>query len=250
MAPGAVAAALVEVACTYPTGSEAVTGLAGVDLALFDGQLCAVVGPSGSGKSTLVRCLAGLQAPQRGRVEIGGIDLASLDERARTVLRRRHLGVVLQHGGLHPGFTVRENILLPLTLDHQRVDPAWLDTVVGTLGLGDRLHHRPSELSGGQRTKVALARAIIHRPRVLLADEPTGNLDRSTGAEVLALLHQLAEGHGLCVLVVTHDLRLAAGAPRAVVLRDGLIVADLVPPSWDELAAWAAPLPEVADAVR
>jgi putative ABC transport system ATP-binding protein len=210
----------------YGEGETAVHALRGVTLSFPGGQFAAIMGPSGSGKSTLMHLLAGLDRPTAGSVVVDGSELANLDDKALTRLRRDRLGFVFQAFNLVPVLTAEENILLPLTLAGKKPDREWLDKLIAAVGLGDRLDHRPSELSGGQQQRVAVARALIHRPAVVFADEPTGNLDSASSDEVLALLRQAADEFGQTVVMVTHDAHAASVADRIVVLSDGRIVHD------------------------
>ena len=211
---------------TYGEGETAVHALAGVTLNFPKGQFTAIMGPSGSGKSTLMHLLAGLDKPTSGSVVIDGQELAGLDDKGLTRLRRDRLGFVFQAFNLVPVLTAEENIVLPLTLAGRRPDKQWRDTLIAAVGLGDRLTHRPSELSGGQQQRVAVARALIHRPAVVFADEPTGNLDSQSSDEVLGLLRQAVDEFGQTVVMVTHDAHAASVADRIVVLSDGRIVHD------------------------
>jgi putative ABC transport system ATP-binding protein len=210
----------------YGEGETAVHALRGVSVGFPAGQFAAIMGPSGSGKSTLMHLLAGLDRPTSGSVVVDGSELANLDDKALTRLRRDRLGFVFQAFNLVPVLTAEENIVLPLTLAGRRPDKAWHDTLIGAVGLGDRLTHRPSELSGGQQQRVAVARALIHRPAVVFADESTGNLDSQSSDEVLALLRQAVDAFGQTVVMVTHDAHAASVADRIVVLSDGRIVHD------------------------
>ena len=210
----------------YGEGETAVQALRGVTVALPSGQFAAIMGPSGSGKSTLMHLLAGLDRPTAGSVVVDGAELANLDDRALTRLRRDRLGFVFQAFNLVPVLTAEENIKLPLTLAGKQVDQEWFDRLVDTIGIRDRLTHRPSELSGGQQQRVAVARALVHRPAVLFADEPTGNLDSHASEEVLGLLRQAVDEFGQTVIMVTHDEQAASVADRIVVLRDGEVVQD------------------------
>jgi putative ABC transport system ATP-binding protein len=210
----------------YGEGETAVHALRGVSVAFPAGQFAAIMGPSGSGKSTLMHLLAGLDRPTSGSVVVDGQELAGLDDKRLTQLRRDRLGFVFQSFNLLPVLTARENILLPLTLAGRKVDPEWLDTLIDAVGLRDRLTHRPAELSGGQQQRVAVARALVHRPAVVFADEPTGNLDSRASEEVLALLRQAVADFGQTVVMVTHEPTAAAKADRIVALRDGQIVHD------------------------
>jgi len=222
---------------TYGRGDAAVHALRGVDLDLPTGRFTAVMGPSGSGKSTLMHCLAGLDVPTSGTVYVAGVALESLDDTALTVFRREHVGFVFQSFNLLPMLTAEQNILLPLGLAGRRPAAERFDTVVDTLGLRDRLTHRPSELSGGQQQRVAIARALVSEPAIVFADEPTGNLDSTASAEVLGFLRRSVRELGQTVVMVTHELDAAAYADDVVVLADGRIRAHLTDPTRDELVA-------------
>ena len=211
---------------TYGEGETAVHALAGVTLSFPAGQFTAIMGPSGSGKSTLMHLLAGLDSPSEGSVVVDGQQLSGLGDKGLTELRRDRLGFVFQAFNLVPVLTAEENITLPLALAGRDVDQAWFDKLIDTVGLRDRLTHRPSELSGGQQQRVAVARALIHRPAVLFADEPTGNLDTHSSEEVLNLLRQAVDEFQQTVIMVTHDAQSAAIADRIVILRDGAVVHD------------------------
>jgi len=191
------------------------------------GELTAVMGPSGSGKSTLMHILAGLDRPTSGSVAIDGTDITKLGDNDLTKLRREHIGFIFQFFNLLPMLTAEENITLPLELAGRKVDKEWIDEVIGKLGLSDRRKHRPSELSGGQQQRVAIARALISRPTVIFADEPTGNLDSTTSAEILQLLRQSVSDYGQTTVMVTHDANAAAIADRVLFLADGCIVKEL-----------------------
>ncbi|MEO5633766.1 ABC transporter ATP-binding protein, partial [Gaiella sp.] len=191
------------------------------------GKSTAVMGPSGSGKSTLMHILAGLDKPTSGSVDIAGTEITNLGDNALTMLRREHIGFVFQFFNLLPMLDAKENILLPLTIAGTKPDEGWFEKVVSDVGLQDRLSHRPAELSGGQQQRVAIARALISRPTVLFADEPTGNLDSSTSAEILELLRRSVEEYGQTIVMVTHDARAAAVAHRVLFLADGEIVREL-----------------------
>jgi len=211
----------------YGEGATAVDALRGASLAVEAGQLVAVMGPSGSGKSTLMHILAGLDKPTSGTVSVAGTDITSLADGRLTRLRREHIGFVFQFFNLLPMLTAEENVLLPLTIAGEKPDPAWRDQLLKTVGLDDRREHRPAELSGGQQQRVAIARALISKPTVVFADEPTGNLDSKTGAEILELLRQSVEEMGQTTVMVTHDPRAAAIADRILFLADGRIVREL-----------------------
>jgi putative ABC transport system ATP-binding protein len=210
----------------YGEGETAVHALRDVSVAFPTGQFAAIMGPSGSGKSTLMHLLAGLDSPTSGSVVVDGQELANLDDKGRTRLRRDRIGFVFQAFNLVPVLTADENIRLPLTLAGTKVDREWLDTLIDAVGLRDRLTHRPAELSGGQQQRVAVARALVHRPAVVFADEPTGNLDSRSSEEVLGLLRQAVDAFGQTVVMVTHEPHAASHADRIVVLRDGAIVHD------------------------
>jgi putative ABC transport system ATP-binding protein len=210
----------------YGEGETAVHALRGITTGFPSGQFAAIMGPSGSGKSTLMHLLAGLDRPTAGSVVVDGSELANLDDKALTRLRRDRLGFVFQAFNLVPVLTAEENITLPLTLAGKKPDREWLEKLIAAVGLGDRLDHRPSELSGGQQQRVAVARALIHRPAVVFADEPTGNLDSKSSDEVLALLRQAVDEFDQTVVMVTHDAHAASVADRIVVLNDGQIVHD------------------------
>jgi putative ABC transport system ATP-binding protein len=210
----------------YGDGSTAVDALRGVSLDVERGQLMAVMGPSGSGKSTLMHILAGLDKPTSGDVEIGGTDITELGDTALTRLRREHIGFVFQFFNLLPMLTAEENVLLPLTIAGEKPERPWLDELLEKTGLAERRTHRPSELSGGQQQRVAIARALVSRPTVVFADEPTGNLDSQTSAEILELLRHAVDEYGQTVVMVTHDATAAALADRILFLADGLIVRD------------------------
>jgi putative ABC transport system ATP-binding protein len=211
----------------YGTGDTAVDALRGVSVDITAGRLTAVMGPSGSGKSTLMHILAGLDKPTAGEVSVAGIDISALDDTELTKLRRDHIGFIFQFFNLLPMLTAAENIALPLKLAGQKPDPEWLDELVRTVGLGDRLTHRPSELSGGQQQRVAVARALISHPSVMFADEPTGNLDSTTSGEILRLLRDSVDTLGQTTVMVTHDAHAAAIADRVLFLADGEIVRDI-----------------------
>ena len=224
--PEAVVAA-AGVVRRYGEGDTAVHALRGVSVEIAAGKLTAVMGPSGSGKSTLMHILAGLDTPTAGDVSVAGVDLTGLSDTELTTLRRDHIGFIFQFFNLLPMLTAAENIALPLKLAGGRPDPRWFEELVATVGLGDRLSHRPAELSGGQQQRVAVARALISRPTVMFADEPTGNLDSTTSGEILALLRDSVDTFGQTTVMVTHDAHAAAIADRVLFLADGHIVRDL-----------------------
>ncbi|MGZ4447091.1 MAG: ABC transporter ATP-binding protein [Nocardioides sp.] len=220
---------------TYGSGQALVTALDDVSLDLEEGEFTAVMGPSGSGKSTLMHCCAALDTADSGSVLLGEQDLTTLKDKALTRLRRDEIGFVFQSFNLVPTLTAEENILLPLAIAGRKVDREWYAEVVATVGLGDRLGHKPQELSGGQQQRVAVARALVSRPRIVFADEPTGNLDSRSGAEVLELLRTSATDHGQTVVMVTHDPVAAAYTDRVVFLADGRVVGELRDPSRDQV---------------
>ncbi len=226
-APAAVAVEARDVARRYGEGETAVDALRGVDLEVRSGELVAVMGPSGSGKSTLMHILAGLDKPTAGTVSIAGIEITGLDDGKLTRLRRDHIGFVFQFFNLLPMLDAEENVVLPLTISGEKPDRAWLDSLLGEMGLTERRRHRPAELSGGQQQRVAIARALVSRPTILFADEPTGNLDSKTGGEILDLLRASADAYGQTTVMVTHEARAAAIADRILFLADGLIVKEL-----------------------
>jgi putative ABC transport system ATP-binding protein len=211
----------------YGEGDTAVDALRGVSLDVTRGQLTAVMGPSGSGKSTLMHILAGLDRPTEGTVSIDGTEITTLGDNDLTKLRRRHIGFIFQFFNLLPMLTAEENILLPLELAGTKRDKQWTDGLIDKVGLDDRRKHRPSELSGGQQQRVAIARALVSRPTVMFADEPTGNLDSQTSAEILRLLAESVQDFGQTTVMVTHDAHAAAIADRVLFLADGLIVREL-----------------------
>jgi putative ABC transport system ATP-binding protein len=215
------------VARRYGEGETAVDALNGVSVDIERARLTAVMGPSGSGKSTLMHILAGLDKPTAGRVQVAGTEITTLGDNDLTKLRREHIGFVFQFFNLLPMLNARENITLPLTIAGEKPDQAWVQKVVSDVGLEDRLDHRPSELSGGQQQRVAIARALVSKPTVLFADEPTGNLDSTTGQEILQLLRASVDSIGQTTVMVTHDARAAAIADRILFLADGCIVREM-----------------------
>jgi putative ABC transport system ATP-binding protein len=210
----------------YGEGDAAVEALRGVTLDIERGRLTAVVGPSGSGKSTLMHLLAGLDRPTEGSVAVDGVDLASLNDTQLTKLRRRHVGFVFQFFNLLPMLTAEENVVLPLSLAGEKPERAWIEQVLERVGLDGRRTHRPAELSGGQQQRVAVARALISRPTVLFADEPTGNLDSATGREILTLIRESVDDYGQTTVMVTHDPRASEIADRVVHIADGVVLRD------------------------
>jgi putative ABC transport system ATP-binding protein len=225
------AARIVDGVKVYGTGDTAVTALDHVAVEFATGTLTAVMGPSGSGKSTLLHCMAGLDRLTAGSAFIAETDLSSLDDRALTLLRRDRIGFVFQSYNLVPTLTARENICLPLTLAGRRPDPTFFADLIGALRIGDRLAHRPGELSGGQQQRVAVARALITRPALVFADEPTGNLDSRSAHELLAEIRAAVDRYGQSVVMVTHDPGAAGWADRVVLLADGRVVGELARPT-------------------
>jgi putative ABC transport system ATP-binding protein len=215
----------------YGSGDTAVRALDDVTIEFMDGQFTAIMGPSGSGKSTLMHCLAGLDTLTSGRIFLAGVDLSTLNDRALTLMRRDKVGFVFQAYNLIPTLTALENIVLPASLAGTRPDEDWLDSVIATVGLRDRLAHRPAELSGGQQQRVAVGRALASRPAAVFADEPTGNLDSRAGAEILGFLGRATRELGQTIVMVTHDPVAASYADRAVFLADGKVVGDLDRPT-------------------
>jgi putative ABC transport system ATP-binding protein len=234
-APPALAARAVT--RVYGEGETAVHALQGVTLDVPTGQFTAIMGPSGSGKSTLMHLLAGLDRPTEGTVHIGGEDVGAMSDGDLTKLRRKHIGFVFQAFNLLPVLSAEENITLPLQIAGAKIDREALDRLLERIGLDDRRDHRPSELSGGQQQRVAIARSLVTRPTVLLADEPTGNLDSKSGHEVLDLLRQAVDVDGQTTVMVTHDPRAASTADRVLFLADGRIVGDLADPAEEQIVA-------------
>jgi len=235
-APSLVAAArAVELSKIYGEGDAAVRALDGVSVEFERGRYTAIMGPSGSGKSTLLHCMAGLDAPTSGQVFIGDVDLTMLSEKALTLLRRRKVGVVFQAYNLVPTLTAAENITLPLDIAGEEPETAWFDRVVDTVGIRDRLSHRPAELSGGQQQRVASARALVSRPEIVFADEPTGNLDSKSGQEILTFLRSAVKDHGQTIVMVTHDASAASFADRIVFLGDGKVVDEMLDPTTERV---------------
>jgi putative ABC transport system ATP-binding protein len=227
----AVVASAEGVSKCHGTGPTAVRALDEVSLAIPAGSFTAVTGPSGSGKSTLLHCMAGLDRPTAGRIVLGGIELTGLNDRQLTRLRRDRVGFVFQAFNLVPTLTARENIVLPLEIAGRAAEPGWLEELVSALSIGHRLRHRPDELSGGEQQRVAVARALVSRPDVIFADEPTGNLDSRTGHELLSLVADAVERYHQTVVMVTHDPGVAARADRVVFLVDGRVADDLAGPT-------------------
>ncbi len=224
-APGVVSARnLIK---RYGQGDAHVDALRGISLEIEEARMTAVMGPSGSGKSTLMHILAGLDQPTEGTVTIAGLEISSMSDGELTRLRRRHIGFVFQFFNLLPMLTAEENIVLPLSIAGEKTDRAWLEELLETVGVADRRSHRPSELSGGQQQRVSIARALLPRPTVLFADEPTGNLDSSTSQDVLGLLRSSVDEFGQTIVMVTHDPQAAAQADRILFLADGRIVKEI-----------------------
>jgi putative ABC transport system ATP-binding protein len=211
----------------YGEGETAVDALRGVSLDVPKGQLTAVMGPSGSGKSTLMHILAGLDKPTSGEVTIAGTEISKLNDTELTKLRREHIGFIFQFFNLLPMLNAEENVVLPLSIAGEKPDKAWVNELMGRIGLKDRAKHRPSELSGGQQQRVAIGRALASRPTIVFADEPTGNLDSKTSGEILELMRSSVDTYQQTTVMVTHDPRAAAIADRILFLADGLIVRDL-----------------------
>jgi putative ABC transport system ATP-binding protein len=225
--PSAAVLAAAEVSRRYGEGDAHVDALRGVSLEIEQGRLTAIMGPSGSGKSTLMHILAGLDSPTAGAVYVDGAEITSMDDSQLTLLRRERIGFVFQFFNLLPMLTAEENIVLPLSIAGRRPERQWLEDLLQTVGIAERRHHRPAELSGGQQQRVAVARALISRPRVVFADEPTGNLDSATGDEVLRLLRGSVDEFGQTTVMVTHDPHAAALADRILFLADGRIVKEV-----------------------
>jgi putative ABC transport system ATP-binding protein len=224
-APDVVVSA-TELVRRYGEGATAVEALRGISLDVEAARMTAIMGPSGSGKSTLMHLLAGLDTPTEGRIVLDGTDITGLSEKKLTLLRRETIGFVFQFFNLLPMLTAEENITLPLSIAGQKPDPEWLEELLRTVGIAERRNHRPSELSGGQQQRVAVARALITRPKVIFADEPTGNLDSTSSKEVLSLLRRAVDEWGQTIVMVTHDAGAAARADRTLFLADGRIVRD------------------------
>jgi putative ABC transport system ATP-binding protein len=231
------AARAVEATRTYGRGEAAVTAIDAVSVAFGRGEFTAIMGASGSGKSTLLHCLAGLDTPTSGHVYIGDTDLTTLGERQLTRLRRDRIGFIFQAFNLVPTLSARENIRLPSDIAGRAVDEQFMDQVVSTMRLEDRLSHRPTELSGGQQQRVAAARALVARPEIVFADEPTGNLDTRAGSELLGFMRQAVDDLGQTIIMVTHDPGAAARADRVIFLADGRVVDSLEQPTADAILA-------------
>jgi putative ABC transport system ATP-binding protein len=230
-----VAARAVGLTKTYGEGDATVRALDDVSVEFERARFSAIMGPSGSGKSTLLHCMAGLDKPTSGQVLIGDVDLTTLSEKDLTLLRRKSVGFVFQAYNLVPTLTASENITLPLDIAGKEPDKAWFDEVVDTVGIRDRLSHRPSELSGGQQQRVAGARALVSRPEIVFADEPTGNLDSKASQEILTFLRSAVKDHGQTIVMVTHDASAASFADRIVFLGDGRVVDEMLEPTTDRI---------------
>jgi putative ABC transport system ATP-binding protein len=227
----AVAASTISASKIYGSGEDAVYALNDVSVEFYEGQFTAIMGPSGSGKSTLMHCIAGLDELTKGSAVIDGVDLSTMKDKALTQLRREKIGFVFQSFNLVPTLTANENIRLPLMLGNDKGDETWIQKVIDTVHLQDRLTHRPSELSGGQQQRVAVARALASKPRIIFADEPTGNLDSTTGAEILSFMRKAVDELGQTIVMVTHDPVAAAYADRIIFLADGKVVSEMTEPT-------------------
>ena len=230
-----IAASATSATKVYGSGDDAVYALRDVSVDFYEGQFTAIMGPSGSGKSTLMHCIAGLDELSSGSAIIDGIDLSSLKDKELTELRREKIGFVFQSYNLVPTLTANENIRLPLMLGNNKGDEVWIQKVIDTVHLQDRLTHRPSELSGGQQQRVAVARALASQPRIIFADEPTGNLDSITGAEILTFMRKAVDDLGQTIVMVTHDPVAASYADRIIFLADGHIVNEMTEPTADRV---------------
>ena len=230
-----IAASTTSATKVYGSGDDAVYALRDVSVDFYEGQFTAIMGPSGSGKSTLMHCIAGLDELSSGSAIIDGTDLSTLKDKELTELRREKIGFVFQSFNLVPTLTANENIRLPLMLGNNKGDEAWIQKVIDTVHLQDRLTHRPSELSGGQQQRVAVARALASQPRIIFADEPTGNLDSITGAEILTFMRKAVDDLGQTIVMVTHDPVAAAYADRIIFLADGHVVNEMTEPTADRV---------------
>ena len=229
------AARVVEAVKIYGAGETEVRALDGVNISFEQGRFTAIMGPSGSGKSTLMHCMAALDDLTEGRAYIGGTDLSTLSDKELTRLRRDRVGFIFQAFNLVPTLTAIENITLPIQLARREPDQEWVDSVIATVGLGDRLAHRPSELSGGQQQRVAVSRALAGKPEVIFADEPTGNLDSRSGTDVLRFMRKAVDDLGQTIVMVTHDARAASFADRTVFLSDGSLKGELINPTAEQV---------------
>ena len=230
-----VAARAVEGVKIYGEGNLEVRALDRINISFDTGRFTAIMGPSGSGKSTLLHCIAGLDDLTAGDVYIGDVRLGDLTEKELTLLRRKKVGFIFQSFNLIPKLAAHENITLPMDISGDDVDRAWFDTVVATMGLGDRLTHRPNELSGGQQQRVAAARALVSRPEIVFADEPSGNLDSKATDELLSFMRRAADEFGQTIVMVTHDPMAAAFADKVVFLADGICIDEMADPTADEI---------------
>jgi putative ABC transport system ATP-binding protein len=230
-----VAARAENISKKYGAGDAQVAALAGVTVGIPRGHFTAIMGPSGSGKSTLMHCMAGLDSVSEGQVFIGDVELSGLDDKRLTRLRRDKVGFIFQSFNLLPTLTALENITLPLDIAGRRPDQAWLDAVIDRIGLRNRLRHHPSELSGGQQQRVACARALVSRPEIIFADEPTGNLDSRAGTEILTFLRGAVSEMGQTVVMVTHDPKASAYSDQVLLLADGQIVDQILDPTADKV---------------
>ena len=230
-----VAARAVDASKVYGSGEAEVRALNNISVAFQTARLTAIMGPSGSGKSTLLHCMAGLDRLTSGQIYLGDTDISHASEKELTLIRRDKLGFIFQAYNLIPTLNALENMTLPMSLAGTKPDPAWLDTIVQTVRLGDRLKHRPSELSGGQQQRVAVGRALLSRPEIVFADEPTGNLDSRSGAEILTFMRKAVDDLGQTIVMVTHDPTAAAHAHRVVFLADGHIVDEMSEPTADSI---------------
>jgi putative ABC transport system ATP-binding protein len=223
LAPPSAAVAAYDLTRRYGDGDSAVEAVRGVSLEVPAGQFMAIMGPSGSGKSTLMHLLAGLDLPNEGTVEIAGEDITQMSDKKLTLLRRKHIGFVFQAFNLVPTLSAEENVTLPLSIAGRKIDREWVDAVIARVGLDERRSHRPAQMSGGQQQRVAVARALVAEPTVLFADEPTGNLDSKSSAEVIELLSEAASVYGQTIVMVTHDPEAAEAADRVIHLADGRV---------------------------
>ncbi len=230
-----VAARAVDASKVYGSGEAEVRALNNISVAFQTARLTAIMGPSGSGKSTLLHCMAGLDRLTSGQIFLGDVEISRANEKELTLIRRDKLGFIFQAYNLIPTLNALENMTLPMSLAGTKPDPAWLDTIVQTVRLGDRLKHRPSELSGGQQQRVAVGRALLSRPEIVFADEPTGNLDSRSGAEILTFMRKAVDDLGQTIVMVTHDPIAAGYADRVVFLADGAIVDELADPNADSV---------------
>jgi putative ABC transport system ATP-binding protein len=230
-----VAARAIDASKVYGTGEAEVRALNGINVEFQTSRLTAIMGPSGSGKSTLLHCMAGLDRLSSGQIFLGDVEISRANEKELTLIRRDRLGFIFQAYNLIPTLNALENMTLPMSLAGKKPDPAWLETIVGTVRLKDRLTHRPAELSGGQQQRVAVGRALLSKPSIIFADEPTGNLDSRSGAEILTFMRKAVDDLGQTIVMVTHDPIAAGYADRVVFLADGSIVDELLAPNADSV---------------